>query len=73
MKMPLVNRPDLGLWAAADGAGGHEEGEAASGLIATALDSIRPAPLHFRGRRTPPPPLLPVSIGTGLFALTWCA
>jgi protein phosphatase/serine/threonine-protein phosphatase Stp1 len=37
-----VNRPDLGLWAVADGAGGHEAGEVASGLIATALDSIPP-------------------------------
>ena len=38
----LVNRPDLGLWAVADGAGGHEAGEVASGLIARALDSIPP-------------------------------
>jgi protein phosphatase/serine/threonine-protein phosphatase Stp1 len=37
-----VNRPDLGLWAVADGAGGHDAGEVASGLIATALDSIPP-------------------------------
>ena len=37
-----VNRPDLGLWAVADGAGGHDACEVASGLIATALDSIPP-------------------------------
>ena len=37
-----VNRPDLGLWAVADGAGGHDAGEVASGLIAIALDSIPP-------------------------------
>jgi len=36
----LVDRPELGLWAVADGAGGHEAGEVASGMIADALDSI---------------------------------
>ncbi len=35
-----VNRPDLGLWAVADGAGGHSEGGAASRIIAEALDGI---------------------------------
>ncbi len=35
-----VDRPDLGLWAVADGAGGHEAGEVASHMIATALDAI---------------------------------
>lgn len=37
-----VSRPDLGLWAVADGAGGHEDGALASGMIAEALDSIDP-------------------------------
>jgi protein phosphatase/serine/threonine-protein phosphatase Stp1 len=35
-----VDRPDLGVWAVADGAGGHQAGEYASGLIAEALDSL---------------------------------
>ena len=35
-----VNRPDVGLWAVADGAGGHSKGERASGLVAAALDAI---------------------------------
>jgi serine/threonine protein phosphatase Stp1 len=35
-----VNRPDLGLWAVADGAGGHQAGDLASGIIADALDEI---------------------------------
>lgn len=36
----FVARPDLGLWAVADGAGGHEAGAMASGMIAEALDAI---------------------------------
>jgi serine/threonine-protein phosphatase Stp1 len=36
----FVARPDLGLWAVADGAGGHEAGEVASEMIATTLDTI---------------------------------
>lgn len=36
----FVNRPDLGLWAVADGAGGHEDGALASGRIAEALNSL---------------------------------
>jgi protein phosphatase/serine/threonine-protein phosphatase Stp1 len=38
----FVNRPDLGLWAVADGAGGHDSGEVASGMIAAALEAIPP-------------------------------
>lgn len=38
----LVNRPDLGLWAVADGAGGHGAGDVASNAIAEALNSIPP-------------------------------
>lgn len=38
----LVNRPDLGLWAVADGAGGHGAGDVASAAIAEALNSIPP-------------------------------
>ncbi len=35
-----VNRPDLGLWAVADGAGGHQAGDVASAMIADVLDAI---------------------------------
>jgi protein phosphatase/serine/threonine-protein phosphatase Stp1 len=35
-----VDRPDAGLWAVADGAGGHEAGEVASGMIRDALNAI---------------------------------
>jgi protein phosphatase/serine/threonine-protein phosphatase Stp1 len=33
----LVSRPEIGLWAVADGAGGHASGEVASGMLAEAL------------------------------------
>jgi protein phosphatase/serine/threonine-protein phosphatase Stp1 len=36
----LVDRSDIGLWAVADGAGGHEAGEIASGMIAQTLAAI---------------------------------
>jgi serine/threonine-protein phosphatase Stp1 len=38
----LVDRPELGLWAVADGAGGHDAGEVASGMIAEKLEAIPP-------------------------------
>jgi serine/threonine-protein phosphatase Stp1 len=40
----FVDRPDLGLWAVADGAGGHQAGEVASGKIAELLEAI---PAHL--------------------------
>lgn len=36
----LVSRCDIGLWAVADGAGGHDAGEVASAMIAEALQTI---------------------------------
>lgn len=38
----LVERPDLGLWAVADGAGGHGAGDVASAAVAAALEGIPP-------------------------------
>jgi len=35
-----VDRPDMGMFAVADGAGGHQAGEVASGMIAEALEAI---------------------------------
>jgi serine/threonine protein phosphatase Stp1 len=40
----LVNLPELGLWAVADGAGGHAAGEVASGMLAEALQNLPPLP-----------------------------
>ena len=36
----LVHRPEIGLWAVADGAGGHGAGDVASQAVATALEAI---------------------------------
>ncbi len=38
----LVNCPELRLWAVADGAGGHQSGEVASGAIADSLRAMTP-------------------------------
>ena len=37
-----VDRPDIGVWAVADGAGGHHAGEVASGMIRESLEAIPP-------------------------------
>ncbi|HEV8678237.1 MAG TPA: protein phosphatase 2C domain-containing protein [Stellaceae bacterium] len=36
----FVNRPDLGVWAVADGAGGHQAGEVAARIVAEALAEV---------------------------------
>jgi protein phosphatase/serine/threonine-protein phosphatase Stp1 len=41
-----VNRPEIGLWAVADGAGGHARGDLASCMITQALDGM-PAGLEM--------------------------
>jgi serine/threonine protein phosphatase PrpC len=38
----LIDRADAGLWAVADGMGGHTKGDLASGRIKEALDQIEP-------------------------------
>lgn len=38
----FVDRPDIGLWAVADGAGGHGAGDVASSRIAETLQSLPP-------------------------------
>ena len=36
----FVNRPDLGIWAVADGAGGHQAGDVAARIVAEALSEV---------------------------------
>src|SRR5437764_6875533 len=36
----FVNRPDLGIWAVADGAGGHQAGDVAARMVTEALTGV---------------------------------
>lgn len=38
----IISKPDIGLWAVADGMGGHQVGDIASRKIITALDDVIP-------------------------------
>ncbi len=38
----IIAKPDIGLWAVADGMGGHQVGDVASHKIVTALDAVVP-------------------------------
>lgn len=38
----IIAKPDIGLWAVADGMGGHQVGDVASSKIVTALDAVIP-------------------------------
>jgi serine/threonine protein phosphatase PrpC len=40
----VLDRAEIGLWAVADGAGGHQRGDYASGRIITALSEVIPPP-----------------------------
>ena len=44
----IFEKPEIGLWAVADGMGGHLVGDVASGKIVAALDSVEPDPVLSR-------------------------